>query len=111
MVIKYGRFGKFLACPAFPECKNTKPYLEATGVKCPKCGEGDIVERRTKKGRRFYGCSRYPECDFTTWFKPVAKECPQCGSFLVERRSKTEGTYHECVREGCGYREYPETED
>lgn len=112
MVVKYGRFGKFLACPGFPDCKNTKPYLEPTGVKCPKCGEGDVVERRTKKGRRFYGCSRYPECDFTTWQKPVNRECPTCGSFLVEKRSKTEGLYYECVRDGCDYREYPaEAED
>ncbi|MGE5561319.1 MAG: type I DNA topoisomerase [Chloroflexota bacterium] len=107
MVIKYGRFGKFLACPGFPECRNTKPYFEPTGVKCPKCGSGDVVERRTKKGRRFYGCSRYPDCDFTTWQKPVNRECPNCGAFLVERRSKTEGLYYECVRDGCDYREFP----
>lgn len=110
MVVKYGRFGKFLACPGFPECKNTKPYLEPTGVKCPQCGQGELVERRSKKGRRFYGCSRYPECDFTTWQKPVNRECPDCGSFLVEKRSKSEGTYYECAR-GCGYRVQADVED
>ena len=82
MVIKYGKFGKFLACPGFPECSNTKPYLEKIGVPCPKCGK-DIVIRKTRKGRVFYGCENYPDCDFTSWQKPVEKACPKCGKFVV----------------------------
>jgi DNA topoisomerase-1 len=103
MVVKYGRFGKFLACPGFPECRNTKPYVEPTGAKCPECG-GDIVERRTKTGRRFYGCSHYPACSFTTWQRPTTRTCPRCGTFLVERRTRG-GTSLTCAREGCGYEE------
>jgi DNA topoisomerase-1 len=86
MVIKHGRFGKFLACPGFPECRNTKPYLEKVGVKCPKCTEGDIVLKRTKKGRIFYGCSRYPDCDFMTWNKPAEGKCSICGNRLWEKK-------------------------
>jgi len=102
MVIKYGRYGKFLACPGFPDCRNTKPYVEKTGAKCPECN-GDIVERRTKKGRKFYGCANYPECEFTTWNKPLDESCPNCGSFLVQRRSKGAGDYYQCVKDGCQY--------
>lgn len=105
MVIKYGRFGKFLACPGFPECKNTKPILEETGVPCPACGEGMIVERKSKKGgRKFYGCSRYPECQFVSWEKPVAQTCPECGApYLVEKKLKDQGLVHLCKTEGCTY--------
>ncbi len=105
MVIKYGRFGKFLACPGFPECKNTKPILEETGVTCPTCGTGQIVERKSKKGgRKFYGCARYPECDFVSWEKPVAQGCPECGApYLVEKRHKERGLLHVCKTEGCSY--------
>ncbi len=88
LVVKYGRYGKFLACSRYPECKFTKPYLEKTGAKCPKCG-GDLVVRRTRKGRIFYGCSNYPECDFTTWKRPLATPCPKCGGLLVEWNKKT----------------------
>ena len=77
MVVKYGPHGKFLACPGFPDCRNTKPYLEKVGVACPKCGK-EIVYRKTKKGRRYYGCEGYPECDFMSWQKPSEKKCPKC---------------------------------
>ena len=85
MVIKYGPHGKFLACPGFPECRNTKPYLEKIGVKCPKCG-GEVILRKTKKGRRYYGCEHNPECDFMTWQKPSDKKCPKCGGYMLEKR-------------------------
>ncbi|MBQ9827190.1 MAG: type I DNA topoisomerase [Lachnospiraceae bacterium] len=101
MVIKYGPHGKFLACPGFPECRNTKTYYEKTGVKCPKCG-GDIVVRRTKKGRRYYGCENNPDCDFMTWQRPVDKKCPKCGSVMVER-----GNRLACSDPECGYSENP----
>lgn len=86
MVIKMGRFGKFLACPGFPECSNTKPLLEKVGIKCPVCGKGDVVLKRSKKGRAFYGCSEYPTCDFTSWDKPTGTLCPKCNAYMVERR-------------------------
>jgi DNA topoisomerase-1 len=107
MVIKYGRFGKFLACPGFPDCKNTRPILEETGVACPTCGQGMIVERKSKKGgRKFYGCSRYPECDFVSWDKPVAKQCPECGAnYLVEKKNKELGLVHMCKAPGCTFQE------
>jgi DNA topoisomerase I len=104
MVIKYGAFGKFLACPGFPECHNTKPYLEKAGVSCPKCGK-EIVIRKTKKGRRFYGCEDYPDCDFTSWQKPSAKKCPQCGGYMLEKGKKLA-----CADENCGYVEENENE-
>ncbi|MDO4313324.1 MAG: type I DNA topoisomerase [Eubacteriales bacterium] len=97
MVIKYGPHGKFLACPGFPECRNTKPYLEKVGVSCPKCGK-DIVLRKTKKGRRYYGCEDYPECDFMSWQKPSEKKCPKCGGFMLEKGNKLV-----CGDTQCGY--------
>lgn len=84
MVIKLGRFGKFMACSAFPECRNSKPLLTRIGVPCPTCKEGEVVERRSKKGRKFYGCERYPECNFVSWNKPVTQPCPECGAYMVE---------------------------
>ncbi|HEY3316511.1 MAG TPA: type I DNA topoisomerase [Bacillota bacterium] len=109
MVVKYGRFGKFLACPKFPDCKNTKPFVEVLQAKCPSCG-APMVERKSRKGRRFYGCSAYPDCRFVSWQKPVDRNCPECGAFLVQRKSKAEGDYYQCSREGCGYKEYGEPE-
>ncbi len=88
MVYKLGRFGKFLACSGFPDCRNTKPIIKDIGVKCPTCHEGDVVERRSKKGRVFYGCNRYPECDFVSWDRPSPKPCPVCSSMMVEKRNK-----------------------
>ena len=84
MVIKYGPHGRFLACPGFPECRNTKPYLEKIGVKCPKCGK-DIVLRKTKKGRKYYGCEDNPDCDFMSWQKPSEQKCSKCGGYMVEK--------------------------
>ncbi|MCR5419765.1 MAG: type I DNA topoisomerase [Lachnospiraceae bacterium] len=97
MVIKYGPHGKFLACPGFPDCRNTKPYLEKIGIKCPKCGK-DIVVRKTKKGRRFYGCEAGPECDFMSWQKPSEVKCAKCGGMMVEKGSKLQ-----CIDQDCGY--------
>lgn len=90
MVIKHGRFGKFMACKNYPECKNTKPIVEKIGVKCPKCGDGDIIVRKSKRGRVFYGCSNYPDCDFVEWKKPNGEVCPECGSYMVEKVTKKE---------------------
>lgn len=97
MVIKYGPHGKFLGCPGFPECHNTKPYYEKIGVACPKCGK-DVVLKKTKKGRRYYGCEDNPECDFMSWQKPSSKKCPKCGGYMVEKGSKLV-----CADETCGY--------
>lgn len=88
MVYKFGRYGKFLACSNFPECKNTKPITVGTGVMCPKCKEGEIVERKSRRGRIFYGCNRYPQCDFTLWDKPTHDFCETCGSIMVEKTYK-----------------------
>lgn len=104
MVIKYGPHGKFLACPGFPECRNTKPYYEKIGVACPKCGK-DVVIKMTKKGRRYYGCIDYPECDFMSWGRPVDKKCPRCGGYMVEKGNKLA-----CADEHCGYTEQKEKE-
>ncbi|MCI8583074.1 MAG: type I DNA topoisomerase [Dorea sp.] len=97
MVVKYGPHGKFLACPGFPDCRNTKPYLEKVGVACPKCGK-DVVFRKTKKGRRYYGCEDNPECDFMSWQKPSEKKCPRCGGYMLEKGNKLV-----CGDAQCGY--------
>lgn len=97
MVIKYGPHGKFLACPGFPECRNTKPYLEKIGVKCPKC-DGEIILRKTKKGRKYYGCENNPECDFMSWQRPSGKRCPECNNVLLEKGNKLV-----CMDQQCGY--------
>ena len=97
MVIKYGPHGKFLACPGFPECRNTLPYFEKIGVQCPNCGK-DIVVKKTKKGRRYYGCIDNPDCDFMVWQKPSGEKCPQCGKMLLEKGNKLV-----CMDEQCGY--------
>jgi DNA topoisomerase-1 len=82
-MIRHGRYGKFISCDRFPECRHTEPWLEKIGVKCPTCETGDVVERRTRKGRIFYGCSRYPECDFTSWKRLIPTPCPNCQGTLV----------------------------
>lgn len=97
MVVKYGPHGKFLACPGFPDCRNTKPYLEKIGVPCPICGK-DVVIRKTKKGRRYYGCEDNPECEFMSWQKPSTKKCPRCGAYMLEKGNKLV-----CSDEQCGY--------
>lgn len=109
MVIKYGRYGKFLACPGFPECKNAKPFYEDAGVLCPKCG-GKVQIKKTKKGRKYYGCENNPDCDFMSWNKPTGENCPKCGSYLVQK-----GTKHPkiiCSNQNCGYikEEEPQTD-
>lgn len=102
MVIKYGPHGRFLACPGFPDCRNTKPYYEKIGVACPICGS-DVVLKKTKKGRKFYGCDNNPECEFISWQKPSEKKCPKCGGYMVEKGNK-----FVCADEKCGYVEVVE---
>ena len=97
MVIKYGPHGRFLACPGFPECRSTKPYFEKIGVACPKCGK-DIVLKKTKKGRKYYGCIDNPECDFMVWQKPVEDRCDRCGSIMLQKGNKLV-----CADENCGF--------
>ena len=100
MVVKQGRFGKFLACPGFPDCRNTKPLLVDTGVQCPKCG-GAIVERKSHRGRKFYGCKNYPECDYTTWDQPLQEKCPKCGAFMLKHHYKNGRGLTYCSNESC----------
>jgi len=104
LVIKQGRYGRFLACPGYPECRFTKPLLEKTGAACPECG-GEVVVRRSRKGRTFYGCARYPNCQFVSWYPPTSHACPRCGAFMVERRARGRGTYLQCSRQSCGHTE------
>lgn len=99
MVVKYGPHGKFLACPGFPDCRNTKPYLEKIGVNCPLCGR-EVVLKKTKKGRKYYGCENNPECEFMSWQKPSTKKCPKCGGDMVEKGNKLA-----CANEQCGHSE------
>ena len=106
MVFKQGKFGKFLACPGFPECRNIKPILEHTGIKCPKC-EGELVQRRSKRGKKFFGCSRYPECNFVSWDEPVKETCPECGSNLSKKPGKS-GVAYKCLNEQCSYQKITE---
>jgi DNA topoisomerase-1 len=101
MVIKLGKFGRFLACSGFPECRNAKPLLTKIGVTCPDCKQGEIVERRTKKGRVFFGCSRYPECSFSAWSKPTGQTCPLCNGVMV--LADRTGKNAKC--QNCGHRE------
>ncbi len=108
MVIKYGRYGKFLACPGFPECQNAKPFFEEAGMSCPECG-GKVLIKKTKKGRIYYGCENNPECGFMSWNKPTGEKCPVCGSFLVEKGSKNVKIV--CSNEKCGYMKEKATED
>jgi len=107
MLIKNGRFGKFLACSGFPKCKNTKPFLDKIDLSCPEesCS-GEIIRKKTKKGRIFYGCSNYPKCSFVTWNKPINKRCPQCNSILVISSNKKSGLYFKCSNSDCDYKEF-----
>ncbi|HEY0221290.1 MAG TPA: type I DNA topoisomerase [Lactovum miscens] len=105
MVIKLGRFGKFYACSNFPECRNTKAIVKQIGVTCPKCHEGQVIERKTKRNRIFYGCDRYPDCDFTSWDKPVGRDCPKSGHFLVEKKVRGGGKQVVCSDSECDYQE------
>lgn len=104
MVYKMGRYGKFMACSNFPECRNTKAIVKDIGVKCPKCKEGNVVERRSKKKRIFFGCDRYPDCEFVSWDKPIARPCPKCENMLVEKKTK-KGVHVQCSE--CDYKEEP----
>ena len=106
MVFKMGRYGKFMACSNFPDCRNTKPIVKQIGVKCPKCKEGDIIERKSKKHRLFYGCDQYPSCDFISWDKPLPRSCPKCESILVEKKLK-KGIQVQCM--ACDYKEEPQS--
>ena len=108
MVVKFGRYGKFIACPGYPECKNILKYVEKTGVSCPKCG-GDVIVKHTKTKRAFYGCSNYPECDFVSWNEPVNEKCPQCGEILFKKKGKKPVLF--CANEGCGFTKTISTED
>jgi DNA topoisomerase-1 len=108
MQVRFGRFGKFLGCSGYPECKTVRSTAKPipTGVQCPDCHEGEIVEKRSRRGKVFFSCGRYPECRFATWQRPVAEECPQCGApFLVQQTSRRNGTVRRCLSEGCQYRE------
>lgn len=104
MVIKRGRFGEFLACPGYPECKNAKPIVEELEVPCPECGK-PIVAKKSKKGKKFFGCTGYPECKFVSWHEPVKEKCPKCNSYMVLKYSKSKGTFIECANSECGYKE------
>lgn len=108
MILRSGRYGRFLGCSGYPECKGIRPL--PTGVKCPEEGcTGELAEKRTKQGRRFYTCTRYPECKYTLWKKPVPEACPRCGHpFLVETPVRGKGTVVACPREECGFRKEPE---
>ena len=107
MVIKSGRYGKFLACPGYPECKNTKRIVEETGAVCPKCG-GSIVAKKSKNNRKFFGCSNYPQCDFVTWSEPTKELCPKCGKTLFKKKGRNAGVA--CLTEGCGFEKGPHDE-
>ena len=101
MVYKQGKFGKFLACPGFPACRNTKAIVESTGIKCPKC-EGELIARKTKKGRKFFGCNKYPQCDFVSWDEPVKELCEKCGKNMMKKSSK-KGVVYKCLDENCDF--------
>lgn len=108
MVVKVGRYGKFIACPGYPECKNIKKYVEKTGVTCPKCG-GDVIIKHTKTKRIFYGCSNYPNCDFVSWNEPTNEKCPQCGEILYKKKGKKPVLF--CAKEGCGFSKSADTDE
>ena len=103
-VIKNGRFGKFLACSGYPDCKNTKAIVDRLDVKCPTCGEGDVLQRKSRKGKKFFGCSRYPECSYVSWYEPVKEPCPKCSGLMYRKYSKKEGSFLLCSNESCGHK-------
>ncbi|MGE5629396.1 MAG: type I DNA topoisomerase [Solirubrobacterales bacterium] len=105
MVIKHGRFGDFLACPGYPECKNTKPIVEELDVNCPECG-GKVLVKKSRKGRKFFGCSNYPKCTFVSWFEPTNVNCPVCGKFMVKKYNKSKGEFMECSNTECKHKEF-----
>ena len=107
MVVKMGRYGKFIACPGYPECKNIKKYVNYTGALCPKCG-GRVVLKRSKKGRIFYGCENYPNCDFVSWDEPSRETCPRCGKTLLIKKGKNPKLY--CITPDCGFEKTGEDE-
>ena len=107
MVVKFGRYGKFIACPGYPECQNIKKFVQPTPGFCPKCGK-KVVARKSKKGRAFYGCEGYPDCDFVTWDLPTDDLCPKCGKTLFRKKGKNGKLY--CAAEGCGYERAAEKE-
>ncbi len=107
MVIKDGRYGKFLACSGYPQCKTVRSLNKrvSLGISCPECKGGDIIEKKTRRGKVFYGCSGYPQCDFATWDKPVEESCPSCGNpILVEKVTKRDGTTLRCIKKECTYK-------
>jgi DNA topoisomerase-1 len=108
MLIRFGRFGKFLGCSGYPECKSVRSLVRPvpTGIQCPDCKEGEIMEKRSRNGKTFFSCNRYPKCRFATWDRPVAEACPQCSApFVVEKTTKRFGTVRRCLSEGCAYKE------
>ena len=110
MVYKMGRFGKFLACPNFPACRNAKPILHYIDAPCPKCGSR-LMEKTSKKNRKFYGCEKYPECDFVSWEMPIVEKCPKCGHYMVQNRGKRGETIHLCANETCRHKTTVESTD
>jgi DNA topoisomerase-1 len=112
MIFRNGRFGRFIACSKYPECKNTRQVVVEIGISCPEenC-DGKILEKKSKRGRLFYGCSKYPECEFTTWARPTGELCPDCKAPLVQHSTKKLGPHIKCSAKGCKYKKFPEGED
>ena len=114
MQVRFGRYGKFFGCSGYPECSNVQPLHKPvpTGVKCLQCGEGEMFERRSRRGKLFYSCSRYPACQFVAWDRPVPEACPRCGTgFVTEKVTKRYGTVRRCVKDGCGWQEQVDVGD
>ena len=107
---KFGRYGKFLACPGFPACRHTAQIKVEIGVKCPFC-DGMVVERRSRKGRKFFGCTRFPDCKFVSWDKPIDEKCPQCGSYMVEKNYRGSRKTYRCANKDCGFQEKKSAQD
>ena len=103
MVYKMGKYGRFLACPNFPDCRNTMPILNYIDASCPACGKR-LLEKTSRKNRKFYGCEGYPDCDFVSWDKPVDEKCPKCGHYMIEKQNNKGETIHLCTNENCRYK-------